>query len=51
MVTVNGFCLFAAKLVACGGWEATVAARVRIGWVRFRQCGELFRENKITLKR
>ena len=39
--TVNGFCYLGDRLNASGGFEAAVTARVRIGWVRFRECGEL----------
>ena len=30
--------------------EAAVTARVRIGWVRFRKCGELLPENRFPLR-
>ena len=30
--------------------EATVTARVRIGWVGFRECGELLLGNRFSLK-
>ena len=33
---------------ACG--EAAVTARVRIGWVRFSECGELFLGNRFSLR-
>ena len=39
--TVNGFCYLGDRLNASGGCEAAVTARVRIGWVRFRESGEL----------
>ena len=32
------------------GCEAAVTARVRIGWVRFRKCGELLLGNRFPLK-
>ena len=48
--TVNGFCYLGDRLHASGGCEAAVTARVRIGWVRFRECGELLLENRFTLK-
>ena len=50
METVNRFCYMADRLNASGGCEAAVTARVRIGWVRFRECGELLLGNKILLK-
>ena len=36
-------------LNASGGCEAAVTARVRIGWVRFRECGELLLGNRFPL--
>ena len=39
--TVNGFCYLTNRLNSSSGHEAVVTARVRIGWVRFRKCGEL----------
>ena len=48
--TVNGFCYLADRLNASGGCEAAVTARVRIRWVRFRECGELLLENRFPLK-
>ena len=38
METVNGFCYLGDRLNASDGCEAAVTARVRIGWVRFREC-------------
>ena len=35
---------------ASGGCEAAVSARVRIGLVRFRECGELLFGNRFPLK-
>ena len=37
--TVNGFCYLRDRLNSSGGCEAAVTARVRIGWVRFSECG------------
>ena len=48
--TVNGFCYLEDRLNAIGGCEAAVTARVRIGWVRFRECGELLLGNRFPLK-
>ena len=39
--TVNGFCYLGDKANFSGGYKAAVIARARIGWVRFRECGEL----------
>ena len=48
--TVNGFCYLGDRLNASGGCEAAVTARVRIGWVRFRECGELLLGNRFHPK-
>ena len=50
METVNEFCYLGDRLNASGDCEATVTARVRIGWVRFRECGELLLQNRFPLK-
>ena len=47
---INGFCYLGDRLNASGGCEATVTARVRIGWVRFKACGELLLRNRFPLK-
>ena len=48
--TVKGFCYLVDRLNASGGCEVAVIARVRIGWVRFRECGELLLGNRFPLK-
>ena len=48
--TVNGFCYLGDRLNASGNCEAAVTARVRIVWVRFRECGELLLGNRFPLK-
>ena len=48
--TVNGFCDLGDRLNASGGCQAAVTVRVRIGWVRFRKCGELLLGNRFPLK-
>ena len=35
---VNRFCDLGDRLIASGGCEAAVTARVRIGWIGFRKC-------------
>ena len=47
---VNGFCYLEDTLNASGGCEATVTAKVRIGWVRYMECGELLLGNRFPLK-
>ena len=44
--TVNGFCYLGDRLNSSRGCEAAVAARVRIGWARIRECGELLLGNR-----
>ena len=39
--TVIGFCYLGDRVNAVGGCKAAVTARARIGWVKFRECGEL----------
>ena len=48
--TVNGLCYLGDRPNASGGCEAVVAARVKIGWVRFRECGELLLGNRFPVK-
>ena len=48
--TVNGVCYLGDRPNANGGCEVAVTARVRIGWVRFRECGELLLGNRFPLK-
>ena len=45
--TVNGFCYLGDRLNASGGCKAAVTTRVRIGWVRFRECVELLLGNML----
>ena len=47
---VNGFCYLGDRIYASGGCEVAVTARVRIGWVRFRECGELLLGNRFPLQ-
>ena len=39
--TVKGFCYLGDRLKASGGCELAVTARERIGWMKFKECGEL----------
>ena len=48
--TENGFCNLGDRLNASGGCEAAVTARVRIGWVKFREYKELLLGNRFSLK-
>ena len=47
--TVKGFCYLGDRLIASGGCETAVTARVRIEWMKFRECGELLLE-RFSLK-
>ena len=35
---------------ASGGCKAAVTARARIGWVKFKECGELLHSKRFLLK-
>ena len=48
--TVRGFCYLGDRVNASGGYEAAVTARARIGWVKFRECGELLNSKRFSLK-
>ena len=50
METVNRFCYLGDRLNASDDCEVAVTARVRIGWVRFRECGELLLGNSFPLR-
>ena len=47
---VTSFCYLGDRLNASGGREAAVIARTRIGWIKFRECGELLYGRKFSLK-
>ena len=48
--TVKGFCYLGDRLNASGGCETAVTSKVRIGWMKFRQCGKLLRGRKFSLR-
>ena len=48
--TENGFCYLGGRLNVSGDCEAAVSARVRIGRVRFRECGELLLGKRFLLR-
>ena len=48
--TVKGFCYLGDRLNASGGYKTAVTSRVRIGWMKFRECGELLRGRKFSLR-
>ena len=39
--TVKGFFYLGNRLNASGRCEATITARTRVGWKKFRECGEI----------
>ena len=47
---VKSFCHLGDRLNASGGSKAAVTARTRIGWIKFRECGELLNGRKLSLK-
>ena len=47
---VNGICYSGDRLNFGGGCEATVTAKVRVDWVRFRECRKSLLENSFFLK-
>ena len=48
--TVNDFCYLGDRLNSSGDCEAAVTTRVRIGCVRFMECGELLLGNRFSLR-
>ena len=48
--TVRGFCYLGDGVNAGRGCEANVTARARIGWVKFREWGELLNSKRFSLK-
>ena len=49
METVKQFCYLGDRLNASGGCEASVTARIRVGWKKFRECGEILFGKRFTL--
>ena len=49
VATVRGFCYLGDRVNASGDCEAAVTARARIGWVKFRECGELLNSKRFLL--
>ena len=47
---VKSFCYLGDGLNARGGSEATVTAKTKIEWIKFRKCGELLYGRKFLLK-
>ena len=47
---VKSFCYFGDKLNTSSESEAAVIARIRTGWIKYRECGELLYGRKFSLK-
>ena len=43
---VKGFCYLGDRLNASGGCKVAVTARTRVGWKKFRECGEILLSGK-----
>ena len=48
--TMKGFCYSGDRLNASGGCETAVTSRVRIEWMKFRECYELLRGRRFSLR-
>ena len=48
--TVSKFTYLGDRLNATGGCETAVTARLRIGWIKFRECSEILKGRKFSLK-
>ena len=48
--TVRKFSYLDDRLNAAGGCETAVTARTRIGWMKFRKCGEVFKGRRFSSK-
>ena len=47
--TMKGFCNLGNRLNFSGGCEAAVTARTRMGWKKFRECGEILFGKRFSL--
>ena len=48
---VKSFCYLGDRWNASGGREAALTARTRIGWIKFRERGDLLQSRKFWLKK
>ena len=46
---MRGFCYLGDRVNASGGCEAAITGRARIGWVKFKECGELLNSKRFSL--
>ena len=47
--TMKGSCYFGDRLNASGGCEATIIARTRVRWRKFKECGEMLFGKRFSL--
>ena len=47
---MRSFCYLGDRVDASGGCEVVVMARARLGWVKFRDCGELLNSKRFSMK-
>ena len=50
METVSKFSYLGDRLNATGGCETAVTARSRFGWMKFRECSEILKGKRFSLK-
>ena len=50
METVSNFTYLGDRLNATGGCQTAVTARSRIGWMKFRECSEILKGRRFSLK-
>ena len=48
--TVKRFCYLGNKLNASGGCEVALTSRTRLGWKKFRKCGEILFRKRFFLQ-
>ena len=48
--TVKGFCYLGNRLNASGGCEAALTVRTRVGWKKFRECGQILFQKRFSLQ-
>ena len=48
--TVSKFTCLGDRLNASSGCKTTVTARSRIGWMKFRECSEILKSRRFSLK-
>ena len=48
--TVRKFCYLGDRLTATGGCETAVTARTKLGWMKFRECSEILKGRRFSLK-